>query len=103
MQNEIGAKDQQIAPLQRYYVGYLANKDKTNGIIIISRNGEAPKYPYISVCRHHGCRNHKTRLLFACNWGSNLFADRDMPNSIVKYKFWQEDRLITVDQSIDYN
>ena len=60
LQSEIEAKDQQIAALQRYFVVYLANKDKTNGIAIIRRNDEAAEYPYISICGHNDCRNNNT-------------------------------------------
>ena len=40
LQGEIRAKDQQIAALQRRYVGYLSDEDKTNGISIISKNND---------------------------------------------------------------
>ena len=35
LQGEIRAKDQQIATLQRRYVGYLASEGKRNGINIL--------------------------------------------------------------------
>ena len=35
LQDEIRAKDQQIATLQRRYAGYLSDEDKNNGISII--------------------------------------------------------------------
>ena len=47
LQGEIGAKDQQIAALQRRYVGYLSDEDKNNGISIIAKNNDAVEYPYI--------------------------------------------------------
>ena len=50
LQGEIRAKDQQIAVLQRRYVGYLSDKDKNNGISIIAKNNEEVEYPYISIC-----------------------------------------------------
>ena len=37
LQDEIKAKDQEIAALQRRYVRYLENEDKDNGIIIIAK------------------------------------------------------------------
>ena len=37
LQCEIKAKDQEIAALQRRYVRYLENEDKTNSIIIIAK------------------------------------------------------------------
>ena len=83
LQGEIGAKDQQIAALQRRYVGYLSDEDKNNGISIIAKNNEEAEYPYISICRQHVYRRQKVRVLLACNQGSTLFADGDTPNTIV--------------------
>ena len=37
LQDEIKAKDQEIAALQRRYVQYLENEDKNNGVIIIAK------------------------------------------------------------------
>ena len=97
LQCEIRAKDQQIAALQRRYVGYLSDEDKNNGISIIAKNTEEEEYPYISICGQHGYRRHKARVLLARNKGSTLFADGDTPNAIVTYNFWREHRLIVVD------
>ena len=97
LQAEIRAKDQEIAALQRRYVGYLANEDKNSGITIMAKSNEAAEYPYISICGQHGCRRHKTRVLLAPNQGSTLFADGDRPNDIVTYNVWREHRLIVVD------
>ena len=97
LQDEIRAKDQEIAALQRRYVGYLANEDKNNGITIIAKNNEAEEYPYISIWGQHGYRRHKIRVLQARNQGSTLFPDGDTPNAIVIYNFWREYRLIVVD------
>ena len=97
LQGEIRAKDQQIAALQRRYLGYLPNEDKSNGISIIAKNNDEAEYPYISICGQHGYRRHKVRVLLTRNKGSTLFADGDTPNAIVTYNFWQEHRLIVVD------
>ena len=88
LQGEIRAKDQQIAALQRCYVGYLSDEDKNNGISIIAKNNNEAEYPYISICGQHGYRRHKVRVLLTCNKGSTLFADGDTPNAIVTYNFW---------------
>ena len=87
-QGEIRANDQQIATLQRRYVGYLSNEDKNNGISIITKGNEEAEYPYISICGQHDYRRHKVRVLLARNQGSTLFADGDTPNAIVTYNFW---------------
>ena len=50
-QSEKRAKDQEIAPLWRRYVDYLADEDKKNGMSIIAKNNEEAEYPYISICR----------------------------------------------------
>ena len=50
LQGEIRAKNQQIATLQRRYVGYLTDEDKNNGISIIAKNNEEAEHPYISIC-----------------------------------------------------
>ena len=99
LQDEIRAKakDQQIAALQRRYMGYLANKDKKNGITIIAKSNEAAECPYISICGQHSYRKQKARVLLACNQGSTLFAEGDTPNAIVTYNIWREHRLIVVD------
>ena len=97
LQSEMRAKDQQIAALQRRYVGYLSDEDKNNGISIIAKNSEEAEYPYISICGQHGYRRQKVRVLRACNQGSALFVDGDTPNAIVAYNFWREHRLIVVD------
>ena len=47
LQGKIRAKDQQIATLQRRYVGYLSDEDKNNGISIIAKNNEEAEYPYM--------------------------------------------------------
>ena len=97
LQGEIRAKDQQLAALQRRYVGYLSDEDKNNGISIIAKNNEKEEYPYISIFGQHGYRRHKARVLLARNKGSTLFADRDTPNAIVTYNLWREHGLIVVD------
>ena len=88
LQGEIRAKDQQIAALQRRYVGYLSDEDKINGISIIAKNNEEEEYQYISIYGKHCYRRHKARVLLARNKGRNLFADGDTPNAIVIYDFW---------------
>ena len=40
LQGEIRTKDQQIAALQRRYIGYLSDEDKNNGKNIITKNNE---------------------------------------------------------------
>ena len=87
LQGEIRAKDEQVAALQRRYVGYLSDEDKSNGISIIAKNNDEAEYPYISICGQHGYRRHKVRVLLACNKGSKLFADGDIPNAMVTYDF----------------
>ena len=49
-QGEIGAKDQQMATLQRRYVGYISDEDKNNGLSIIAKNNDEAEYLYISIC-----------------------------------------------------
>ena len=49
LQGQIRAKDQQIAALQRRYVGYLSDEDKNNGISIIAKNNDEAEYLYISI------------------------------------------------------
>ena len=97
LQGKIRAKDQQIATLQRRYVGYLSKEDKNNGISIIAKNSEEAEYPHISICGQHGYRRHKARVLLACNQGSTLFADGDTPNTITTYNLSRENRLIVAD------
>ena len=50
LQGQIRAKDQQIATLERRYVGYLSDEDKNNGISIIAKNTDEAEYPHISIC-----------------------------------------------------
>ena len=88
LQGEVRAKDQQIAALQRRYVGYLPDEYKNNGISTIAKNNEEEEYPYISICGQHGYRRHKVRVMLTRNQGSTLFADGDTPNAIVTYNFW---------------
>ena len=61
LQGKIRAKDQQIAALQRRYVGYLSDEDKNNGISIIAKNIDESESLYISICGQHGYRRHKIR------------------------------------------
>ena len=49
LQGEIRAKGQQIATLQRRYVGYLSDEEKNNAISIIAKNNDEAEYPYIYV------------------------------------------------------
>ena len=97
LQGEIMAKDQQIAALQRRYLDYLWDEYKNNGISIIAKNNDEAEYPYISICRQHGYRRHKVRVLLTRNKDSTLFADGDIPNATATYNFWQEHRVIVVD------
>ena len=90
------AKDQQIAALQRYYVGYLSDEDKNNGISIIKKNNDKAEYPYIFIYGQHGYRRHKVMVVLTCSKGSTLFSDGDKLNAIVTYNFWREQRLIVV-------
>ena len=96
LQGKIRAKNQQIATLQRRYVGYLSNEDKNNGISIITKNNEEAEYPYITIYGKNGYRSHKVRVLLARNQGSTLFSDGDAPHVIATYNFWREHRLIVV-------
>ena len=64
LQDEIQAKDQVIATLQKCYVSYLANNNKSNGITIISKNDEAAKYPYISRCGQYGYRKQGSLIFW---------------------------------------
>ena len=82
------AKDEQIADLQKHYVGYLANEDKNNGITNTAKSNKAAEYPYISICGQHGYSRHKARVLLARNQGSTLYTEGDTLNVIIKYKFW---------------
>ena len=82
------AKDEQIADLQKHYVGYLANEDKNNGITDTAKSNKAAEYPYISICGQHGYSRHKARVLLARNQGSTLYTEGDTLNVIIKYKFW---------------
>ena len=95
LQGEIKTKNQQVAALQRRYVGYLSDEDKNNGISIIIENNEE-EYPYISISREHGYRRHKARVLLQRKKGNTLFANGDTTNAIVTYNFWQEHGLIIV-------
>ena len=88
LQGEIRAKDQQIAALQRCYVGYLSDEDKSNGISITKKNIDEAECLYISICRQHGYRRHKFKVLVTRNRCSTLFVDGDTPNAIVTYNFW---------------
>ena len=78
LQVEIRAKDQQMAALERRYVGYLSDEDKNSGISIIAKNNDEGQ---------HGYRRHKVRVLLTCNKGSTLFADGKTPDAIVTYNF----------------
>ena len=93
------AKDQQIAALQRYYLGYLSNEDKNNGISIIKKNNDKAEYPYISIYGQHGFRRLKVMVMLTCSKGSTLFSDGDTLNAIVTYNFWREHRMIVVDSN----
>ena len=97
LQGEIRAKDQQMAVLQRRYIGYLSDEDKNNGISTIVKNNKEEEYPYITICGQHGYRRHKARVLLVRNPGSTLFPDGDTLNAIVTYNFWREHGLIIVD------
>ena len=59
LQGKIREKDQQIAALQRRYVGYLSDEDKNNGITIIAKNDEESEYPYIPIFGQHGYRRQR--------------------------------------------
>ena len=97
LRGETRAKYQEIAALQRHYMGYLTNEDKNNGITIIAKRNEEAEYPCISICGQHGHRRHEARVMLVRNQGSTLFAEGDTSNVIVTYTFWREYRLIIVD------
>ena len=56
LRGEIQAKIQEIAALQRRYIGHFSNEDKNDDITIIARNNEVAEYPYISPYGQYGCR-----------------------------------------------
>ena len=97
LQGQITAKDQQIAALQKRYLGYLSDEDKNNGISIIAKNNDEAEYPYVSLWGQHDYRRHKVRVLLTRNKGSTLFEYGDTSNAIATHNFWQEHRLIVVD------
>ena len=97
LQGKIRVKGQEIATLQRRYVGHLSDEDKNNGISIITKNNDEAQYLYISICGQHGYRRDKVRVFLTRNKGSALFADTDTPNAVVTCNFWGEHRLIVVD------
>ena len=88
LQGGIRAKDQQIAALQRRYIGYLSDEDMNNGVSIIAKNNDEAEYPYISICAQHGYRRLMVRVLLTRNKGSTLFTDGDASNTIATYNFW---------------
>ena len=94
LQGEIKAKDQQIAALQKPYVGYLSDEGKNNGISIIAKNNDEAEYPYISLWRQHGCRRHKVRVLLTRKKG--IYGWRYTKYHCY-YNFWRDYRLIVVD------
>ena len=49
LQGEIQEKDHEIAVLQRRYVDYPVNEDKSNGITL----RRTWKYPHISICMYN--------------------------------------------------
>ena len=59
-----------------------------------------PIYPYVGIMAVETIRLGFCLLVIGVATSLQIEICQ---NSIVKYKFWQEDRLITVDQSIDYN
>ena len=69
-------------------MGYLSYQDKNNGISIIAKIIEEEEYPYVSICRQHGYRKLKARVLLARNNGSTIFSDGDTPNAVITYTFW---------------
>lgn len=83
MQGEILAKDQEVAALQRFCVGYIECKDEKSGITITGKTDEPAEHCYISIKRH------KTRVLLVCNQGSSHFPDGDMPNALVQMEIPQ--------------
>ena len=71
-------------------------EDKDNGISIIAKNNEE-EYPYISISGPSCYRRHKARVLLIRNQGSTLFADGDIPNTIITFNFWREHGLVIAD------
>ena len=66
-QGVIRTKDQEIAALQRRYIGHLANKNKNNGRSIIAKSNDPTEYADISTCGQQGYRSYKARVLLARN------------------------------------
>ena len=67
LKGKIRAKDHEIAFLERRYLGYLTNEDKSNGITIIAKSNKATGSLYIFTYRHHGYRRHKIRVMLPRN------------------------------------
>ena len=93
------AKDQQIAALQRCYVGYLSDEGKKNGISIITENNDKVEYPDISTYGQHGYRRHKVMVVLRCSKCRRLLLNGDRLNAVITYNFWREHRLIVVDSN----
>ena len=107
LHGKIEPKGQEIAASQRRYLSYRLNIYKNNSATIVAkRDDESAEYPYISICRQHGYRTHKPKVLLEGSTlfadgdipkvllkGSTLFADGDIPNVFITYSFWKEHRL----------
>ena len=72
------------------------SEDKDNAISIIAKNNEE-EYLCISIGGPSCYRRHKARVFLIRNQGPTLFSDRDTPNAIITFKFWQEHGLIITD------
>ena len=91
---ETRVNDQGITSSQKMLYGLFGQQGLKNGMNIIERDNKAAVYTYISLCGQHGYRKHNTRALLALTQNSILFTDEDTLNSIIKHKFWTEQRLI---------
>ena len=57
LQEEIRAKDQELAVLRQRHVPLLESEEKNYGITIIAKNNESAEYPFISICGNMDMRS----------------------------------------------
>ena len=87
----------EVERLQEWYVPYLQDTKKDNGMVIVQKNND-DEYPYVAICGQQGYVAQKIQNKLADYPNANIVVLAETPNAIVHYNFLRERGCIIVNQ-----
>ena len=78
-----------VEKLQEWYVPYLQDTRKDNGMVVIQKNN-GDEYPYVAICGQQGCMTQKIQNKLTDYPNAQLVVLAETPNAIVHYNWLRE-------------